>query len=246
VAHDIAQFPEVFGLALVYGAYDLVAHILLRDREHVHRVMKEDLPGVPGVRELTLNLVTEVAGYRLGATSEAVAVQPPLELPAPRIPLDATDLALIEALALDGRQSNREVARQLGVSEGTVRSRLRRLEDAGLIRVVATADRQAIGEIAAIAIVGVQLDGPIASAVGSKLARLPEVYMVSVTVGRYDLILIAATQTRAELGDLTAAKLRSIHGVRSTETLDVIEVPKQLHRWVRLGLDPLRPNVLQV
>src|SRR5262249_49532383 len=129
VADEIAQFPEVFGLALVHGRFDLVVHIFLLDRDELHAVMKERLAAIPGVRQLSLNFITDVVGFGTGTTTSFVGELPPLDFPAPRVPLDEIDLGLIEALAKDGRQSNREVGRQLGVSEGTIRSRLRRLED---------------------------------------------------------------------------------------------------------------------
>ncbi|MFM9125403.1 MAG: Lrp/AsnC family transcriptional regulator, partial [Actinomycetota bacterium] len=44
------------------------------------------------------------------------------------IPLDATDEAILRALQEDGRRSYRSVARDVGVSEGTVRARVRKLE----------------------------------------------------------------------------------------------------------------------
>jgi Lrp/AsnC family transcriptional regulator, regulator for asnA, asnC and gidA len=43
--------------------------------------------------------------------------------------LDDIDLEIVRLLQEDGRQGNRSVARQMGLSEGAVRKRIRRMED---------------------------------------------------------------------------------------------------------------------
>ena len=48
--------------------------------------------------------------------------------------LDATDRSILEALGLDSRKSHRQLARELGVAQGTVTNRIRRLEERGVIQ----------------------------------------------------------------------------------------------------------------
>jgi len=66
------------------------------------------------------------------------------------------------------------------------------------------------------------------------LSRLPEVYMTNVTVGGYDMMLSVVTRNRDELAQFTSSTLPSVPGVRSTEVLDVTQVPKNTFRWARL------------
>ena len=54
--------------------------------------------------------------------------------------LDETDLALLRLLKEDARLSHRHLARNLGVAQGTVTNRLRRLEEEAALR-AATGDR---------------------------------------------------------------------------------------------------------
>ena len=120
-------------------------------------------------------------------------------LPSSIDPLSELDHDLIEVLAENGRQSNRQIARQLDVSEGTIRTRLRRLEEAKLVRVVAVTNRAALDEIGSIALIGVRVNGPLADEVATCLAAQPEAYMVNVTVGAYDVMLSVVTRSRDEL-----------------------------------------------
>jgi DNA-binding Lrp family transcriptional regulator len=234
VAADVAGLEEVIAVALVAGEHDLVVHALLSDRAGLHALCKQALPGIEGVREVSVNLVTETVGMRVGAIAESVEAGEPLRFPSPTVPLDALDGGVIEALAADGRQSNREIARRLEVSEGTIRSRRARLETAGLLRVVAVADRAALGEIGAVAFAGVRVDGPRAEAVAARLAARPEVYMANVTVGAYDLMLSVASADRDGLDRFLAAHLVGAAGVREVELLEVTAVTKNAYRWTRL------------
>ena len=59
--------------------------------------------------------------------------------------LDDIDQRIIAAMRRNGRIANRELARDVGVNEATVRTRLRRLEDSKTVRVVAMRDLEAMG-----------------------------------------------------------------------------------------------------
>ena len=51
--------------------------------------------------------------------------------------MDELDRAIMEALSVDARTSNRRLAAQLDVTEGTVRARIKRMEDEGQIHITA-------------------------------------------------------------------------------------------------------------
>jgi len=59
--------------------------------------------------------------------------------------LDAVDRQIISLLQQDGRTSNVEVASQVGVSEATVRKRLDRLLDEGVVRITAVPNATKVG-----------------------------------------------------------------------------------------------------
>ena len=71
--------------------------------------------------------------------------------------MDELDRKIIGILQLDGRASNAKIARQLGVSEGTIRRRLKRLIEDEAIQVVALPEPSKLGYNTE-AIVGIQVD----------------------------------------------------------------------------------------
>ena len=77
--------------------------------------------------------------------------------PSMPIPLDATDQSIIDLLRSDGRMPYRSIARELGLTENTVRARVRRLEESNTMRVVAVTDIEAAGFSMLLAI-GVEVE----------------------------------------------------------------------------------------
>jgi len=102
------------------------------------------------------------------------------------ISLDELDYAIIELLREDGRLSYRAIARELSLTEATVRSRVKRLEESGTMRVVAVTDIEAAGYQMLLAI-GVQVENRSPSDVAADLAKIPEIFSVNVVVGTHDV-----------------------------------------------------------
>ena len=61
------------------------------------------------------------------------------------IQLDAVDQKIIEHLRVQGRASNQQIAERLGLTATTVSSRIKRMEEANQLRVVAVSDFSAHG-----------------------------------------------------------------------------------------------------
>lgn len=141
------------------------------------------------------------------------------------VALDDLDDKLIDLLQSDGRASNIELAKKVGVSEGTVRRRFRNLIKDEVIRVVAIPDPAKLGR-GTTALVGLQVDPALVDPVASELARIKEVQYVSVTTGAYDIFLWVALPSPEELSDFLRAKIGAIQGVRRTETFVNLAIKK--------------------
>ena len=129
--------------------------------------------------------------------------------------LDATDRAILGALLEDARYSQREIAKQVGVAQGTVTNRPRRLEEAGIIvghQVRLDAER--LGwEMTVIA--GLRIAKGKMMDVQRTIAKDPRVFAVYDVTGDYDSMVLARVKNRADLDDLTKTVLTSDHVTRS-------------------------------
>jgi Lrp/AsnC family transcriptional regulator for asnA, asnC and gidA len=140
--------------------------------------------------------------------------------------MDELDRSVIRILQKDGRASNAQIAREVGVSEGTVRRRLKRLIQNGVIRVIALPDPEALGYDTE-ALVGIQVDPDKIDSVAVELAALQEATWVSVTTGSFDLFSWVTLPSSEELGNFLKSRVGTISGVRRTETFVSLSVRKR-------------------
>ncbi len=147
------------------------------------------------------------------------------------IELDQTDERIVELLREDGRMAYRALARELGLTEATVRSRVKRLEESNAMRVVAVTDFEAAGYDFLLA-VGVQVEGRSPALVSEELARFDEVFSINVVIGTYDLELLVVAQDQESLSELIYERLASLPGVRRVVPSIAVDVLKNQPDWV--------------
>ena len=134
---------------------------------------------------------------------------------------DALDEQIIALLRADGRTPTRNIAAASGTSAATVRKRIRAMEDAGFMRVVAVTDFAAAGYDLLLAI-GIEVENRSAEAVGIELAALPEVFAVNLTTGANDLEILVAAQSFAQLATFLHEEVSQVDGIgRLTPALTV-------------------------
>ena len=109
------------------------------------------------------------------------------------------------------------MARELGVSEGTVRRRLAKLLGDKAIRIVAFAEPAHLGYYTS-AFVGIQVDPARVELVAASLARLPETEHVAITTGSYDIFISVNLASAEALAQFLHTKVGPVEGVRHTET----------------------------
>ena len=141
--------------------------------------------------------------------------------------MDELDKSVIGILQIDGRESNARIARQLGVSEGTIRRRLKRLIDDRAIQVTALPEPSKLG-LNTEAIIGLQVDPGKLEEVAAELGTVPQTLSVSVTTGAFDIFAWVAVKTQEELHSFLLGVVGKISGVRRSETFVSLGVNK---RW---------------
>jgi len=143
--------------------------------------------------------------------------------------LDDANRAIIEQLQGDGRRSYAAIAAAVGLSEAAVRQRVQRLLDAGVMQIVAVTDPLQLG-FSRQAMVGVRADGDL-SEVAAKLAKLPEVDYVVVTAGSFDLLVELVCNDDDHLLSVLNNSIRTVPGVRDSETFVYLKLAKQTYTW---------------
>ena len=145
------------------------------------------------------------------------------------IVLDDIDKSLIELLQQDGRLPYTRLAAEVGLSEAAVRQRVQRLIESGATQIVAVTDPMMLG-FRRMAMVGVRVEGDVRS-VADTIASIPEVDYVVIVGGSFDLLLEVVCEDDDHLLSLLNDKIRSVPGVRSTETFTYLRLYKQTYAW---------------
>lgn len=145
--------------------------------------------------------------------------------------LDAVDRQIIQILQQDGRTSNVEIARQVGVSEPTVRKRLSRLVSARIIRIIAMPEASRIG-FSTIAFVTLRVDLARAGQIADEIAQLPEVRTIHLTTGGSELLIEAWFTSSDDLLRFMTQHIGGISGIRRTATSHVLKTIKDGSGWV--------------
>jgi len=141
--------------------------------------------------------------------------------------LDVPNRAIIEALQRDGRQPYGAIAEEVGLSEAAVRRRVQRLRESGIMQIVAVTDPLQLG-FTRQAMVGISVEGDVRT-VAEKLSAMHEVAYVVMCAGSFDLLVEIVCEDDEHLLLVLNDSVRSIPGVRATESFLYLKLAKQTY-----------------
>ena len=139
--------------------------------------------------------------------------------------MDAVDQRLISILRRDGRRSISDLGHDLGVSRGTVRARLAKLEAGGAIAGYTVVLRADAASPSIRGLTMIEVEGRMLDRVVDGLAGFPEVSAIHTTNGRWDLVVELSAQSLADL-DSVLRRLRQVQGVTASETTLLLATPR--------------------
>ena len=142
--------------------------------------------------------------------------------------LDDISKQIIEQLQHDGRQSYAAIGKAVGLSEAAIRQRVQRLQEAGVLQIVAVTDPLTLG-FSRQAMIGVQCEGDLLEAADS-LAAIEEIDYVVVTAGSFDLLCEVVCEDDDHLLEVLS-QVRNVPSVTSTETFVYLKLRKQTYSW---------------
>jgi Lrp/AsnC family transcriptional regulator, regulator for asnA, asnC and gidA len=146
---------------------------------------------------------------------------------------DDVDESILGLLRDDGRLSNREVARRLDISEGTVRQRLKKLEDARAIRIGAVVDPIPLG-IGVGATVMVTIDPANLSKALDAFSTLPGVAYVAAITGRFNVFASITAANNSELRAVVGHCIERFTGVHAVEIRPMLRIPKHEYHVIAI------------
>lgn len=145
--------------------------------------------------------------------------------------LDERDIEILKTLIADARLSSRQIAKQCGISIGTALSRIKRMEDEGVVKgYTALLDQEKLGyELTAVTEITVS-KGRLLE-MEKEIARIPNVCCVYDLTGLADAVIIAKFKNREDLSKFTK-HLLSLPYVERTNTHVVLTTIKEDFRII--------------
>ena len=130
--------------------------------------------------------------------------------------IDETNLAIIKHLR-DGRKSLKKIANDLSITENTVRARIKRLMDEGVLDIVGLVAPETLGGHSLVHI-GIKLSTMDLIKKGEEFSKVKGVVSVCVVTGRFDLFATVLLNDQFNLLNFYTEEVSRIKDVESVET----------------------------
>jgi Lrp/AsnC family transcriptional regulator for asnA, asnC and gidA len=240
VAEDIARLPRVLDVQIVIGASDIEISVAASERDELARLLQE-VARIEGVSRLNAGMALEVFKFQWGWVPflydrELDSIIPET-IPPHNLELDTLDRQIIGRLAQDARISNRAIARDLAVTEGTIRARIKRLLDEKVIRITAIANVDRLTKpLVALLWIDVEHSADVPQ-VGSALATQTQISYVATMLGRCDVMAVALVEDGDQLIAYIHQTIDRIKGVHQVRYTLVHQFVKHDYRWTMIIQD---------
>ena len=144
--------------------------------------------------------------------------------------LDQIDCRMIELLQIDGRISNTDIAREIGLSEATVRTRLNRLIQDGFIQIVAVSNPIKLG-FKIVGNIRIHVEIKKMEKIIKELKKLKPLWFIVQTTGGTGIDTEFVVKSLDELNELIFDKINKIDGIIRTDTSLFLNYIKRQYDW---------------
>jgi Lrp/AsnC family transcriptional regulator, regulator for asnA, asnC and gidA len=144
--------------------------------------------------------------------------------------IDVTDRKIIKMLQIDGRVSNTQMAKDLGLSETTIRIRLNRLIEEKYIQIVAVSNPLKLG-FETVGILKINVNITKIDHVTKELKKLKPIWFIVHATGGSDIYTEFVTKSTKDLNKLIFDQIYKIDGVIQTETSMILKYVKRRYDW---------------
>jgi len=150
-----------------------------------------------------------------------------------RYQLDQLDRDILDLLGNEARTSNRKIAARLGVTEGTIRSRLKRLQEENYLRFTAVSNVALVGN-PRLVFIGITAKQARVRDLADQIADMPGIRSVIITLGRFNILAIGMFNDLEDLLATANNSILALPGVHHVETSVAVRTLKYDARMAKI------------
>jgi len=240
-ATKLAELPNVYLVVTTAGQQDIIIWTIFQSPTELSGFLSQELGMVPGITSTETMIVLEMRklSFSFVTASEIGSSQMKDEIQNfaanTEIEIDRLDVMMLKELEKDARQPVTDLAKKLGVSRAHASSRLQRLLEKQLTRIVAFTNPFILGYNFFV-LIGIKVTPGQMNAAADRLSAVPNIFMVAKTAGRYDIVVWAVFKTPLDLSAFIIKDLATISGITSTETIIALELRKMAFMYLASSL----------
>jgi DNA-binding Lrp family transcriptional regulator len=133
--------------------------------------------------------------------------------------MDDVDRRIVKILKTRGRATYGEIGKEVGLSEGAVRKRIKELVDSGIIRRFTVKIGLTEGA-EAITLISVNPSFP-TSSISNAIMKIPNIETIYEVTGQYDIAVVISATNITEVNECIE-KIRRVEGVTNTDTMIIL------------------------
>jgi len=243
VAHELMQHPSIYFVAYSLGRFDIMIAVHFNTIERLSYFVSSELTTVNGIQNTETMILSwprkyynfvwpepcfdknNRSQYYDTATGNGNSND-----------IDDIDRRIMSILMEDGLSRPSTLKQKLGIGEGTIRKRIRKMLDDGIFKIEVVANPET-SDYQVWATMGININNQSAHNVINEIIKNPSIYLASVSTGRFNIVISARFLNIDLLPRFVSTELSDIDGIRNVETF-LHTKPIKYHniRW----FDPMK------
>jgi Lrp/AsnC family transcriptional regulator for asnA, asnC and gidA len=225
VAGQLAENPSIYFVAYAYGRFDIIIAVHFFDINSLTNFINSELIRIKGIQSTETMVLTSPRKYY------NFCWPPPLSEETKNgrqhyvdgsanhrnYTIEQTDRRILSILMEDGLSRPATMKSRLGMGEGTIRKRMKKMINKGAFRIVAVSNPELLKH-QVWGTMGITINKRPAHEILDAIVKHPEVYLASVAIGRFNLVIAARFRDIDLLNQFVTIDLPAIEGVSYVET----------------------------
>lgn len=224
VAHELIHHPSIYFVAYSLGRFDIMIAVHFNTIERLTYFVGSELTRFKGIKNTETMILTSPRKYynftwpepyfdnSVGGQYFVSAADDSRENE-----IDDIDRRIMIVLSEDGLSRPSTLKKRLGIGEGTIRKRIKKMLQNGIYKMEVVPNPETL-EYQVWATMGIKINNQTAHNVINAIIEYPSVYLASASTGRFDIVISARFQNIDQLPEFVSKELAKIEGISNVET----------------------------